>query len=170
MIRASIVGASGYTGGELLRLLLSHPEVEVVQATSRSNLGAYVDEQGDFSTSAVLGSGFVRLSGGTVTTGLGGTIQLTAEGNIIVQGVVGDVYPGGDNQLLANSARVTAQSSAGAASCACAANARALTEIPIAMVRTIVRRISPDLPPARPAVAVGSDPARTASSQSAAPA
>jgi N-acetyl-gamma-glutamyl-phosphate/LysW-gamma-L-alpha-aminoadipyl-6-phosphate reductase len=42
MIRASIIGGSGYTGGELLRLLLSHPEIEVVQATSRQNLGVYV--------------------------------------------------------------------------------------------------------------------------------
>ena len=42
MKRVSIVGASGYTGGELLRILLSHPEVEVVQATSRSHLGEYL--------------------------------------------------------------------------------------------------------------------------------
>ncbi|HEX2980523.1 MAG TPA: N-acetyl-gamma-glutamyl-phosphate reductase, partial [Anaerolineaceae bacterium] len=42
MIHAAIVGASGYTGGELLRLLLAHPEVEVSQATSRSHLGEYV--------------------------------------------------------------------------------------------------------------------------------
>jgi len=42
MIRASIIGASGYTGGELLRLLIAHPEVEVVQATSRGNLGLYI--------------------------------------------------------------------------------------------------------------------------------
>jgi LysW-gamma-L-alpha-aminoadipyl-6-phosphate/LysW-L-glutamyl-5-phosphate reductase len=42
MNRASIVGGSGYTGGELLRILLSHPEVEVVQVTSRSHLGEYV--------------------------------------------------------------------------------------------------------------------------------
>ena len=33
---ASVVGASGFTGGELLRLLDGHPEFEVVQATSRS--------------------------------------------------------------------------------------------------------------------------------------
>ena len=33
-ITASIVGASGYTGGELLRLLLSHPHVVVKQVTS----------------------------------------------------------------------------------------------------------------------------------------
>jgi N-acetyl-gamma-glutamyl-phosphate/LysW-gamma-L-alpha-aminoadipyl-6-phosphate reductase len=33
---ASVVGASGFAGGELLRLLDGHPEFEVVQATSRS--------------------------------------------------------------------------------------------------------------------------------------
>jgi LysW-gamma-L-alpha-aminoadipyl-6-phosphate/LysW-L-glutamyl-5-phosphate reductase len=42
MIRVSVVGGSGYTGGELLRLLMGHPQVEVVQATSRSHLGEYV--------------------------------------------------------------------------------------------------------------------------------
>jgi len=41
-IRASIIGASGYAGGEALRLLLQHPNVEVVQATSESNLGKFV--------------------------------------------------------------------------------------------------------------------------------
>lgn len=38
-IRASIVGASGYTGGELLRLLLGHPDVEVLQVTSENHAG-----------------------------------------------------------------------------------------------------------------------------------
>jgi N-acetyl-gamma-glutamyl-phosphate/LysW-gamma-L-alpha-aminoadipyl-6-phosphate reductase len=33
---ASVVGASGFTGGELLRLLDAHPEFEIAQATSRS--------------------------------------------------------------------------------------------------------------------------------------
>jgi N-acetyl-gamma-glutamyl-phosphate/LysW-gamma-L-alpha-aminoadipyl-6-phosphate reductase len=42
MIRASIVGGSGYTGGELIRILLAHPEVELFQVTSRSHLGEYV--------------------------------------------------------------------------------------------------------------------------------
>jgi N-acetyl-gamma-glutamyl-phosphate/LysW-gamma-L-alpha-aminoadipyl-6-phosphate reductase len=41
MIRATIVGASGYTGGELLRLLLSHPQVEVTQITSETYAGQY---------------------------------------------------------------------------------------------------------------------------------
>jgi N-acetyl-gamma-glutamyl-phosphate/LysW-gamma-L-alpha-aminoadipyl-6-phosphate reductase len=35
-LTASVVGGSGFTGGELLRLLTGHPEFEVVQATSRS--------------------------------------------------------------------------------------------------------------------------------------
>ena len=42
MITASIIGGSGYTGGEALRLLLDHPEVTVVQVTSRRRLGEYV--------------------------------------------------------------------------------------------------------------------------------
>jgi len=41
MIRAAIVGASGYAGGELLRLLLVHPEVEVAQITSETYAGQY---------------------------------------------------------------------------------------------------------------------------------
>ncbi len=31
----AIIGASGYTGGELMRLLLQHPSADVVAATSR---------------------------------------------------------------------------------------------------------------------------------------
>jgi N-acetyl-gamma-glutamyl-phosphate/LysW-gamma-L-alpha-aminoadipyl-6-phosphate reductase len=41
MIKAAIVGASGYAGGELLRLLLMHPEVEVTQITSETYAGQY---------------------------------------------------------------------------------------------------------------------------------
>ncbi len=44
-LRASIIGASGYTGGELLRLLLFHPNVEIAQATSESHAGEYVYQQ-----------------------------------------------------------------------------------------------------------------------------
>ena len=42
MISAAIVGGSGYTGGELLRLLIAHSEINVVQVTSRKYLGQYV--------------------------------------------------------------------------------------------------------------------------------
>jgi N-acetyl-gamma-glutamyl-phosphate/LysW-gamma-L-alpha-aminoadipyl-6-phosphate reductase len=38
-ISVAIIGASGYTGGELLRLLLFHPNVEVKQITSNSYYG-----------------------------------------------------------------------------------------------------------------------------------
>lgn len=38
-IKVSIIGASGYVGGELLRLLLFHPGVEISQVTSNSHAG-----------------------------------------------------------------------------------------------------------------------------------
>ena len=41
-LRASIVGGSGYAGGELLRLLLGHPNVEVTQVTSQRFAGRFV--------------------------------------------------------------------------------------------------------------------------------
>jgi N-acetyl-gamma-glutamyl-phosphate/LysW-gamma-L-alpha-aminoadipyl-6-phosphate reductase len=41
-IRASIVGGSGYTGGELLRILLGHRAVEVAQVTSERRTGKRV--------------------------------------------------------------------------------------------------------------------------------
>jgi N-acetyl-gamma-glutamyl-phosphate reductase len=40
--RAAVVGASGYTGAELLRLLAGHPEIEVAYVTADSNAGAPV--------------------------------------------------------------------------------------------------------------------------------
>jgi N-acetyl-gamma-glutamyl-phosphate reductase len=45
MIRIGIIGASGYTGGELMRLLISHPEARLELVTSRSNVGMKVGEQ-----------------------------------------------------------------------------------------------------------------------------
>ncbi|MGW2855286.1 N-acetyl-gamma-glutamyl-phosphate reductase, partial [Streptomyces sp. NPDC001215] len=38
-VRAAVAGASGYAGGELLRLLLAHPEVEIGALTGNSNVG-----------------------------------------------------------------------------------------------------------------------------------
>lgn len=40
--RVSIVGGSGYGGGELLRLLLGHPHVRIAQVTSESHAGDFV--------------------------------------------------------------------------------------------------------------------------------
>lgn len=39
MIKVSIIGATGYAGAELLRLLYNHPQVEVVHITSESYTG-----------------------------------------------------------------------------------------------------------------------------------
>lgn len=44
MIRAGIIGAAGYTGGELLRLLVNHPTVEVAFVVSKSQAGKAVTE------------------------------------------------------------------------------------------------------------------------------
>lgn len=41
-MRVGIIGGSGYTGGEILRLLLMHPEAEITYVTSRSKVGEYV--------------------------------------------------------------------------------------------------------------------------------
>lgn len=42
MVKAAVIGGSGYTGLELLRLLAAHPRVEVVAVTSRQSLGVPV--------------------------------------------------------------------------------------------------------------------------------
>jgi len=41
-MKVGIIGGSGYVGGELLRLLLMHPKVEVTSVTSRKYAGEYV--------------------------------------------------------------------------------------------------------------------------------
>lgn len=43
-IKVGILGAAGYTGGELLRLLINHPQVEIVFANSESNAGNNVSD------------------------------------------------------------------------------------------------------------------------------
>lgn len=44
MLKVGIVGGTGYTGVELLRLLAGHPEVEIVAITSRAEEGRRVDD------------------------------------------------------------------------------------------------------------------------------
>ncbi|HEY1024161.1 MAG TPA: N-acetyl-gamma-glutamyl-phosphate reductase [Sphingobacteriaceae bacterium] len=41
-IRAGIIGGAGYTGGELMRLLINHPNVDIAFIHSNSNAGNYV--------------------------------------------------------------------------------------------------------------------------------
>ena len=44
VIKVGVLGAAGYTGGELIRLLLNHPEAEIVFANSESNAGNLVSD------------------------------------------------------------------------------------------------------------------------------
>ena len=44
MIKASVVGASGYSGSELVRLLFGHPGVELASLTASSQQGLRMDE------------------------------------------------------------------------------------------------------------------------------
>ena len=44
MIKAGIIGGAGYTAGELIRLLVNHPEVEISFVHSTSNAGKYLYE------------------------------------------------------------------------------------------------------------------------------
>lgn len=57
-IQAAVVGASGYTGQELLRLLTTHPQVELVSVTSRQEAGRLLSDV------------FPRLSGSPAVEGL----------------------------------------------------------------------------------------------------
>ena len=42
MVKASIIGGTGYMGFELLRILVRHPEVELLEVTSRGNAGTKI--------------------------------------------------------------------------------------------------------------------------------
>ncbi len=57
-IRVAVVGASGYTGQELLRLLVMHPQVDLVSVTSRQEAGRSLSEV------------FPRLAGSPAVEGL----------------------------------------------------------------------------------------------------
>jgi N-acetyl-gamma-glutamyl-phosphate reductase len=43
-VRAGIIGGAGYTGGEMLRILINHPNVDIAFIHSNSNAGNYVYE------------------------------------------------------------------------------------------------------------------------------
>jgi N-acetyl-gamma-glutamyl-phosphate reductase len=58
MIKCSVVGATGYTGAELVRLLSDHPRVRLVAATSRSLAGKRLTEVFPHLTSHINGITF----------------------------------------------------------------------------------------------------------------
>jgi N-acetyl-gamma-glutamyl-phosphate reductase len=62
--RAAILGGSGYTGAELLRLLAGHPEIDVVHVTAESNAGAAVTSLYPSLQAAYPGLGFERFDAG----------------------------------------------------------------------------------------------------------
>ena len=43
-IKAGIIGGAGYTGGEMLRILVNHPDVDIAFVHSNSNAGNYIHE------------------------------------------------------------------------------------------------------------------------------
>ena len=43
-IKAGIIGGAGYTGGELIRILINHPAAEIAFVHSKSNAGKYLHE------------------------------------------------------------------------------------------------------------------------------
>ncbi len=42
MVRVSVIAASGYVGGELIRLILQHPKAELIAATSKRYAGEFI--------------------------------------------------------------------------------------------------------------------------------
>ena len=43
-VRVAVAGATGYAGGELLRLLLGHPQVEIGAVTANANAGTLLGQ------------------------------------------------------------------------------------------------------------------------------
>src|ERR1700759_1256010 len=43
-IKAGIIGGAGYTGGEMLRILVNHPDVEIAFVHSNSNAGNFIHD------------------------------------------------------------------------------------------------------------------------------
>jgi len=74
-MKAGIIGGSGYTGVELLRLLAGHPEIEVAAVTSRSHAGQMVGEHTPSLAAAYHGLGYGAADPGAVD-GLDGLDEL----------------------------------------------------------------------------------------------
>ena len=65
-IRVAIVGASGYSGEELVRCLLRHPSVELTKVTSRAQAGVALAEFYGLPKAPAAGSSDLLFSDGTL--------------------------------------------------------------------------------------------------------
>ena len=65
MIKIGIIGGAGYTAGELIRLLINHPEAEIVFINSGSNAGNRVTDVHEASSAPPTAT---RASSWTATT------------------------------------------------------------------------------------------------------
>lgn len=68
MIRVSILGASGYVGGELMRLIAAHPDMEVAVPFGASNAGQLVDAVHPHLSLAYPGMRFVEWETGALAS------------------------------------------------------------------------------------------------------
>jgi N-acetyl-gamma-glutamyl-phosphate reductase len=94
-MRVSVAGATGYAGGELLRLLIRHPEVELVHLAAGERAGASVGEVWP-NLEGLLEATFTELDG--TALGEASEIVITA----LPDGLALDVIP----DILATGARV----------------------------------------------------------------
>ncbi|MFW6193462.1 MAG: N-acetyl-gamma-glutamyl-phosphate reductase [Gemmatimonadota bacterium] len=94
-MRVSVAGATGYAGGELLRLLIRHPEVELVHLAAGERAGASVGEVWP-NLEGLLEATFTELDG----AGLGAASEIVV--TALPDGLALDVVP----EILAEGARV----------------------------------------------------------------
>src|SRR5258706_415761 len=110
MISVSIVGASGYSGGETLRLLLGHPQVKVSQGTSDSNpefLRQAVYGIPELHREAIRNAQLVTGAGCLATTAILGLYPLFKNGiadaqNVFIEGKVGSSAAGNKPSLASH--------------------------------------------------------------------
>lgn len=72
-LKVGIIGGAGYTGGELIRILINHPDVEIAFINSKSNAGKFVYEiHADLigETNLKFGGGEVSSKGGDSEEGI----------------------------------------------------------------------------------------------------
>jgi N-acetyl-gamma-glutamyl-phosphate reductase len=95
MIKAGIIGGSGYTGGELIRIVLDHPAVEIdfVYSTTRAGKGLYTAHPDLLGLTDMKFTGTVNLEVDVVflCLGHGNSSQFLLENNFSVKTIIIDL-------------------------------------------------------------------------------